>query len=162
MTGKSCDCHRWDPRTDGACTDLGVAPRALDVLLPQSVEAPSLARSALRRWIAAFGCTEGFVEDAALIASEAVTNAVVHARSAPRLFAEVDERRLRIEVHDASRDLPVLRPWKVAVGGQGLRIVAAVADAWGWSMTGTGKHLWTEQTLRCTWSPPMSTSRPTR
>ena len=158
MTGTASDWNRPHPKTGGTSTDLRVAPLALDVLLPQSVEAPGLARSALRRWIVAFGCTDEFVEDAALLVSEAVTNAVLHARSAPRLLVAVVEGRLRIEVHDASWDLPVPRASGVAVGGQGLRIVADVADAWGWSMTGAGVLVWSEQRLAAHGRPSSSAS----
>ena len=124
-----------------------VAPVSLDLRLPRSVEAPGLARRALRRWMAGVAGTDELVDDATLVVSEAVTNAVVHACSAPRLVVDVVRIRLRIEVHDTSREPPVMRGSSAAVGGRGLRILAAVADAWGWSMTSTGKLVWTEQRL---------------
>ena len=136
--------HR--PTTEnGTPSETGVA--ALELRLPCSAEAPGLARRAIQRWMAGLRCTEEFVEDTILIVSEAVTNAVVHACSQPRLVVTVVEDRLRVEVHDTSRDPPVMRPASVAVGGLGLRIVASVANEWGWSMTPTGKVVWSEQHL---------------
>jgi anti-sigma regulatory factor (Ser/Thr protein kinase) len=147
MTGKTSD---GDGRGSvaGVPSDVEVAvPVSLDLRMPRSMEAPGLARQALRRWIADSVCRDELVEDAALLVSEAVTNAVVHACSAPRLVVTVIDGRLRVEVHDTSHAVPVMRAPSVAVGGQGLRILARVADAWGWSVTATGKVVWTEQQL---------------
>ena len=132
----------------GPAIDVGVAgPVSLELLLPRSLEAPGLARRALRQWIGGVAGTDELADDATLVVSEAVTNAVVHGCSGPRLSAELTRGRLRIEVHDTSRDPPVVRSPSAAPGGRGLRILAAVADAWGWSMTATGKVVWTEQRL---------------
>jgi hypothetical protein len=84
------------------------------------------------------------VEDAALVVSESVTNAVTHACSTPRLCVSIADSRLLVEVHDASRAPPELRAPTAAGGGQGLRIIDAVADACGWSPTSTGKVVWAE------------------
>src|SRR4051794_37280202 len=101
MTGTTSDDNRADTDTRGTPGDGPVAVRLpLDVVLPCSAEAPGLARQALRRWIAALDCPEELVEEAALIVSETVTNAVVHAGSATRLFVTVIEGRLRVEVGD--------------------------------------------------------------
>jgi anti-sigma regulatory factor (Ser/Thr protein kinase) len=89
-------------------------------------------------------CADELVDNAALVVSETVTNAVVHACSAPRLRVSVVDDRLRVEVHDTSRALPVLCAPSAAAGGQGLRIVTAVAHDCGWSATSTGKVVWTE------------------
>ena len=147
MAGKSLNGKRPDRNVNGTPRETALPASSLDVSLPQSVKAPGLARSALRRWIVDTGCTDEFVEDAALLVSEAVTNAVLHARSAPRLFATIADGQLRIEVHDTSHEPPVLRAPGATVGGKGLRIIAAAADAWGWSTTDTGKLVWTEQHL---------------
>jgi anti-sigma regulatory factor (Ser/Thr protein kinase) len=144
--GKMSDGDRPAMETLGTPNGVEV-PVPLDVLLPRSLEAPGLARQAVRRWIAALACADELVEDAALLVSEAVTNAVVHACSAPRLFVTVIEGRLRLEVHDTSHTLPMMRAPSAAIGGHGLRILDRVADAWGWSVTNTGKVVWTEQRL---------------
>ena len=129
-------------RVPSASQAAGCAP--LDVDLPRSPAASGLARHALRRWMAAQSLPGELVEDAALVVSETVTNAVMHACSAPRLCLSFAESRLRVEVHDTSRALPELRAPSTTGGGQGLRIIAAVADSCGWSTTSTGKVVWAE------------------
>ena len=109
--------------------------------------APGIARRALRSWLVALACADELVEDAALVVSETVTNAVVHARSAPRLRVSIVDDRLRVEVHDTSPARPVLRAPSAVTGGQGLRIVTAVAQECGWMATSTGKVVWTELRL---------------
>ena len=66
-------------------------------------------RDALRQWMDGLDCPDEFVEDAVLLVSEVVTNAVVHASSAPRLLVTVVEDRLRIAVHDTSRAIPAMQ-----------------------------------------------------
>jgi len=144
MTSDADGRRRETPST----SDRDMAgPLPLDLVLPRSAEAPGLARQALRGWLAGLACTNGVVEDAVLVVSEVVTNAVVHACSAPRLVVTVVDGRLRVEVHDTSRARPVVRAASTTVGGKGLRILASVTEAWGWSMTNSGKVVWTEQHL---------------
>ena len=115
--------------SDGHRAPIGsqlAVPAPLDVDLPRSVAAPGIARRALRSWMVALACADELVEDAALVVSETVTNAVVHARSAPRLRVNIVDDRLRLEVHDTSPELPVLRAASAVADGQGLRIVIAV------------------------------------
>jgi anti-sigma regulatory factor (Ser/Thr protein kinase) len=149
MTGQKFDGHRSDSietRRLPIAAQVAV-PAPLDLVLPRSVEAPGLARKALRRWMAALALSDELVEDAALVVSETVTNAVVHASSAPRVFVTLVDGRLRVEVYDTSRALPVLRAPSAATGGQGMRIVAGIAHACGWSTTSNGKVVWTELRL---------------
>ena len=93
------------PATASDCAPSEVAApvmAACELSLPRSVRAPGLARQALRKWIAGVGCTDELVDNAALLVSEAVTNAVVHAHSQPRLLITIIDDRLRIEIHDDS------------------------------------------------------------
>ena len=148
MTERTSDADPARTVTRGMPSNGDVAsPVSIDLLLPGTVEAPSVARHALRQWMDGLDCPDEFVEDAVLLVSEVVTNAVVHASSAPRLLVTVVGDRLRIEVHDMSRALPVMQPWGAAIGGRGLRIVDQLADAWGTTMTSTGKVVWSEQHL---------------
>jgi anti-sigma regulatory factor (Ser/Thr protein kinase) len=94
--------------------------------------------------MAALGLPDKLIDDGTLVVSETVTNAVVHACAAPRLLVSIVDGRVRLEVHDTSRVLPVLRAPHASAGGQGLRIVAGVADDFGWSTTTTGKFVWAE------------------
>jgi anti-sigma regulatory factor (Ser/Thr protein kinase) len=76
----------------------------------------------------------GRVDDAALLVSELVTNAVKYGPEEQiRLIVEDDGERTRFTVHDAGLGpLPELRDeGDPAPGGHGLRLVDALADRWG-------------------------------
>lgn len=111
---------------------------------PRSV---GLARAELQRTIVSWDLKA--VEEAALVVlSELVTNAVVHARVPRGREIETRYRReedgLRIEVHDAADERPVLRPPDTESDcGRGLALVAALADQWAVSeRNGVGKVVW--------------------
>jgi anti-sigma regulatory factor (Ser/Thr protein kinase) len=120
-------------------------------------EAASIARA---RRAVVDTCVEwgyGVCEDAELIASELVTNALRHGdqdlartSTAP---GEIGLRMtdvqpgLRIEVVDGHSMPPVEVPARDgAEGGFGLMIVGSLAT-WGWSPTPTGKVVWAELRL---------------
>jgi anti-sigma regulatory factor (Ser/Thr protein kinase) len=72
------------------------------------------------------------LERAVLVASELVTNAVVHARTDVRLRLELRGDWLRMAVHDGSpRLLRMVTANPEAEGGRGLRLVEQLARAWG-------------------------------
>jgi len=116
---------------------------------PNSARSVPRARRELLDTLAAWKLTE--LEDSAvLVLSELVTNAVTHAGS-PRgreietRFFRLSDGRLRIEVHDAGDDRPVLRRTSdTDEGGRGLLLVDAVtAHQWGVSSrAGVGKLVW--------------------
>jgi anti-anti-sigma factor len=83
-------------------------------------------------------------EPAALLASELVTNAVVHAHTALELRVELRGSRLQVAVHDQDPNLLGLLAAKDGTGrGLGLQIVDQVAKAWGVRQDGArGKSVW--------------------
>jgi len=93
----------------------------------------------------------GLAEDAALIVSELMTNAVdasavLRDRPPVTLRLLVGERSLLIEVWDQS---PLdLEPREADAGsecGRGLTVLAALSDRWGWERTGhRRKVVWAE------------------
>jgi LuxR family transcriptional regulator, maltose regulon positive regulatory protein len=86
---------------------------------------------------------QGLAEPAALLASELVTNAVVHARTALELRVELRGPRLQVAVQDQDPNLAGLLAAKDGTGrGLGLLIVGRVATAWGVRQVGTGKIVW--------------------
>jgi anti-sigma regulatory factor (Ser/Thr protein kinase) len=102
-----------------------------------------VARHDLRRWLGEHGCTN--VEDATLVLSELVTNAMVHARAGCTIEVQHHDHLLRLDVHDLSPAPPIIgsaRPHDL--GGRGLPLVAAIAQAWGWEPTNSGKRVWAD------------------
>lgn len=98
------------------------------------------ARTVLRPWL-----TDDEIEDVALLVTELVTNSVRYAGSQIRLTIELDERCLRVEVFDESRDEPVVQdPSFDADGGRGLYLVDAIATDWGYRAEPNGKVVWFE------------------
>lgn len=85
-------------------------------------------------------------ENAELLVSEVVTNALVHAGTAVELSATVeDEGPLRIEVQDGSTHLPVTRDYSELAGtGRGLRMLEQLVDRWGVHPKDDGKVVWFE------------------
>jgi anti-sigma regulatory factor (Ser/Thr protein kinase) len=90
----------------------------------------------LRQW----RCAE--TDDVALVLSELVTNAVVHAGGAERITVTRDGAHVRIEVHDNRAARPHLRADTTDPGGVGLRIVDQLSERWGSHPTAAGKLVW--------------------
>jgi anti-sigma regulatory factor (Ser/Thr protein kinase) len=102
--------------------------------------ARQLIEAALQRW-----GDDDSTEVAALLTTELVTNAIVHARTDFGLRVGTDQRRLRVEVSDSSRDPPRLIPIEEArEHGRGLHLVDALSTSWGVDWTADGKSVWFE------------------
>jgi anti-sigma regulatory factor (Ser/Thr protein kinase) len=116
--------------------------------LPGALDAPAMARALVREACADWSTTAA--EDAAaLVASELVSNAVVHARSACRVSVAVDDAGLRVGVRDYAPG-PELRPCPVdsaRPAGRGLHLVAMLASAWGVHQHTDGKTTWAQIAL---------------
>jgi anti-sigma regulatory factor (Ser/Thr protein kinase) len=125
--------------------DLDLGERRAIELPVASLAAP-LARQATRATLGEWGC--GRTDDVELAVSELVTNAVVHARTAPTLILTLTAGAVQIEVHDAFRSGLIAAGASGAsaaagaTGGLGLRVVGVLSDAWGWELTGPGKVVW--------------------
>jgi anti-sigma regulatory factor (Ser/Thr protein kinase) len=82
---------------------------------------------------------------AVLLVSELVTNAFVHGAPPVELRARRTAEGLRVEVRDGAPEQPVMRDTPLDLpGGQGLRLVDALATRWGWSAAEVGKAVWFE------------------
>jgi len=86
------------------------------------------------------------IDDAMIVVSELVTNAIMHARSACDLRLKDADHILRIEVIDGGHGSPELqRPAPHAEHGRGLLLVSAMCAAWGVDTLGDGrKMVWAE------------------
>ena len=106
---------------------LPAAPEPMDIALPAAPVSCRIAREFVHSVI-------GGVEDprVALIVTELVANAVVHAHAGPRLRVVWDGRTVDVEVEDDGPGEPVLRtPDPFTPSGRGLALVDRIADAWG-------------------------------
>jgi anti-sigma regulatory factor (Ser/Thr protein kinase) len=88
---------------------------------------------------------EALIEVATLVASEVVTNAVIHARSDAELSLERTATALRISVTDRGTGAPAPRELGPGTdGGRGLMIVEKLSTRWGAEPTGAGTRVWAE------------------
>ncbi|WUT70825.1 SpoIIE family protein phosphatase [Streptomyces sp. NBC_00670] len=106
--------------------------------------ARSFVRDTLQGW--GFG---DIVDDAVVLTSELVTNAVVHAGTSADVLCLRTEDGVRVEVSDLypDREVPV-QSAAVSMGspdregGRGLQLCAALATRWGVEYTPTHKQVW--------------------
>jgi hypothetical protein len=109
---------------------------------------PDLVRAAREFVRRILGCWElqQFLDDAVLVASELVSNAVLHARTAMRLTLSSDGLGgVRIEVYDENPRMPAPAAAPLhATSGRGLNAVAVIATGWGTEDRGDGKAVWAQ------------------
>lgn len=125
-------------RADGGSASLRLAPT------PQS--APTARRfvtGLLRRSDPNFVDAE-VLDTVALLVSETVTNAVLHAHSDIEVTANVGPDHVRVAVRDASALMPIPRHYdEEAITGRGLGLVEMLASEYGVeSVPGAGKVVW--------------------
>lgn len=108
--------------------------------------AVSEARRFLRRSLAAAAIADDVLDTVLLLASEVVTNAVIHAQTSSTVRVLRLDAVVRIEVVDESAHLPELRVLDFeSASGRGLAIIQAVAERWGVErIPGDGKLVWFE------------------
>ena len=89
------------------------------------------------------------LQEAALITSEVVGNAIVHAGTEIEVRVRRDGRSALVEVHDHSSKLPLPQPHDpLRTGGNGMRIIDALASDWGVTeIRDDGKIVWFEVPL---------------
>jgi len=114
---------------------------------PFGTATPAAARGYLRNQLDGWDGPQ-VVEDAALLVSELVTNAILHGHANPATvsLAKTDHV-LRVEVADPTDQWPPSSSLKTDLsvpGGHGLGIVDVIADRWGIVSNDHGKTVWFE------------------
>lgn len=111
------------------------------------------ARSFVRDTLQGWGFAD-IVDDAVVLTSELVTNAVVHAGTSADVLCLRSDEGVRIEVADRypEREIPLQgHPVNMGSpdreGGRGLQLCAALAGRWGVEYTPTHKQVWFQLAL---------------
>lgn len=120
---------------------LPVASTTLPAHPASSRAARAFVAEHLRAWN-----LEPAVEDATLLVSELVTNAILHGRSPIDLVVRKVKSSVRVEVfNDGKRSVPPRNPELDAATGRGFSLVQAVASRWG--SDDAGSSVWFEIAL---------------
>lgn len=118
-----------------ACVDLACDP-----------EMVAVARRFVARQLRLWEVADDHLDEAVLLTSELLSNAVLHARTDARLtITSREDGTLRVEVADENPRLPIsVAPPDEAQSGRGLWLVETIATAWGVERTELGKTVWFE------------------
>lgn len=88
-----------------------------------------------------------FADEAVLLLSELVTNAVLHAGTEIEVEVQLERDILRVEVRDGDPRIPSVRHYSLLSGtGRGLALVAGTAKTWNAEPLpeANGKRVWFE------------------
>ena len=132
-----------------ARTAVEVDPQLIAFMLPSIPESVPVARFHIRAALS-FHQLDEYADDAEVITSELVTNAIQHVRGDGTGTVGVTLARTRnpeavtVVVTDSSTEGPVTRTTTPAGSerGRGLRIVDELADCWGWNPEDGGKAVY--------------------
>jgi anti-sigma regulatory factor (Ser/Thr protein kinase) len=116
----------------------------VETQLPSSVSSPQLARAFLRSTLATWNL-DGFGSVTELLVTELVANVVTHVGAAMTLRVSRGPARMRVEIDDASTEMPVVRhPDAAEEHGRGVLLVDQLANDWGVEQHDDGKTVWFE------------------
>ncbi|MFG2667449.1 SpoIIE family protein phosphatase [Streptomyces sp. NPDC048387] len=125
-----------------------ITARAAASFTPQG-RSVAAARAFVRDTLQGWGFAD-IVDDAVVLTSELVTNAVIHAGTQAEVLCLRAEGGVRVEIADRypERELPLRHPDERPYAdpdresGRGLMLCAAIATRWGVEYTPTHKHVW--------------------
>jgi pimeloyl-ACP methyl ester carboxylesterase/anti-sigma regulatory factor (Ser/Thr protein kinase) len=111
--------------------------------------APGDARHLVAETLAALDPAPGEEarQDAALVTSELVTNAVEHGSGPVTLSVSVSAGHARVQVSSVSTGEPHVRPENGGGSGRGLAIVSTLASDWGWARDAGTVTVWADVAL---------------
>ena len=111
--------------------------------MPPETNAVARARSFVSTTLRAWAAPEDAADTIQLLASELVTNAIVHGLPPIELRLRRTAQEILLEVLDGANFIPrKLRPTPDDEHGRGLQLVALLADRWGTRVTEQGKAMW--------------------
>ncbi len=112
-------------------------------LLPQP-SSVAAARGLVRDLLTVAGRND-LLDDALLVVSEVVTNALIHAGSPIRVRGRLQADVIRVQVSDASPHSPARRDYASTSGtGRGLALMTEIVNDWGVAKDEIGKTVWFE------------------
>jgi anti-sigma regulatory factor (Ser/Thr protein kinase) len=125
------------------------APRRFAAKLGSAPIAAYTAREIVARACESWQLSH-LIDDAQLVITELVSNAVRHANGDLQLLIVLRDRHLHLSIADGSETPPhrILPDPDSGEGGRGLLLIDAVAAAWGSSPTLNGKVVWVTLPLR--------------
>jgi anti-sigma regulatory factor (Ser/Thr protein kinase) len=133
-----------DAQAEGAAPSLDA-----DAQVPHRIDSIPAARAFLAQLLHGWDVADHVIDDASLITTELMTNAVQHGTGVVRLQITVRDGLLHVGVHDGSAELPVRRDiTSSSLEGRGMWLVQSFARDWGSdsSAEAPGKTVWFELT----------------
>jgi anti-sigma regulatory factor (Ser/Thr protein kinase) len=117
--------------------------RVVSLDLPALPSSASRARQLARKAVATY--SDDVIDTVAVLVTELVANAVLHARTDLCFSLDITPPLIRISVTDQSTRVPALRDYDPSdATGRGLALVDALAANWGVDSTDDGKSVWCE------------------
>lgn len=136
LSGELAPNHHCDPQPFGwssapsVCERRCTEPLLIDV--GNDATSPSRARQLLHVLLAEHGWDRARIDDACIVASELIANAVTHGAGLTSCTLSWDHDTVRFEVADRTTDMPLRRsPGPHDAGGRGLLLVDLLVQGWG-------------------------------
>ena len=119
-----------------------MAQSSRGVTLPPNDHSAAVGRCFVRDVLLSWALSE-LVDTAVLLASELITNAVLHGRSELELTIEISSTGVKVSAADMNSRRPVRQSTDpMALDGRGIAIVDLLASQWGVTATENGKVVW--------------------
>jgi anti-sigma regulatory factor (Ser/Thr protein kinase) len=116
----------------------------LSIELPPEPASATRARQLARDQLRVV-CSPEVLDTVALLVTELVTNAILHAGTPLHLEIHAQPDHIRLCVEDTSPRQPEVHHYESdAVTGRGLALVEQLATSWGVDRTSAGKVVWCE------------------